>query len=82
MTIGPFGEILVESIALGDDVVVGLCTADKIGVSSGHRYLRARRRELYQKRVEPLPDDREAGTNTGWKLGSAEEGQTQAGGRM
>ena len=67
MIMDPFGEILVESSALEDDVVVGLCTADKIDVSSGHRYLRARRPELYQKLVDPLPDDWEAGTNPGWK---------------
>ncbi|MBS12928.1 MAG: nitrilase [Gemmatimonadetes bacterium] len=67
MIMDPFGEILVESSALEDDVVVGLCTADKIDMSSGHRYLRARRPELYQKLVDPLPDDWEAGTNPGWK---------------
>ena len=75
MIMDPFGEILVESSALEDDVVVGLCTADKIEVSSGHRYLRARRPELYKILVEPLPQDWEAGTNPGWKLGSAGEDQ-------
>lgn len=71
MVIDPFGEILVESNALEDDVAVGLCTADKIEVSSGHRYLRARRPELYGKLVEPLPEDWEAGTNPGWKRETA-----------
>jgi predicted amidohydrolase len=70
MIMDPFGEIIVESHALEDDVVVGLCTADKIEVSSGHRYLRARRPDLYGKLVDPLPDDWEAGTKPGWDLGT------------
>jgi len=53
MILDPFGEIIAESNALGDDVVVGLCTEQKISVSSGYRYLRARRPELYGKLVEP-----------------------------
>jgi hypothetical protein len=68
MVIDPFGEILVESDALEDDVVVALCTPDKIPVSSGYRYLRARRPELYHKLVEPLPEDMDQGTNPGWQL--------------
>ena len=68
MIIDPFGEILVESNALGDDVVVGLLTAEKIPVSSGYRYLRARRPELYGAMVDPLPEDMQRGTHPGWKL--------------
>ena len=66
MIIDPFGEILTESSALGDDIVVGLCTDEKISVSSGHRYLRARRPELYGKLVE-LPD-LPPETAPGWNL--------------
>ena len=72
MIMDPFGEIIAESNALEDDVVIGLCTADKIEVSSGHRYLRARRPDLYGKLTEPLPPDWKAGTNPGWKLGSSD----------
>ena len=72
MITDPFGEIIVESNALEDDVVIGHCTADKIEVSSGHRYLRARRPELYGKLTEPLPSDWQKGTNPGWKLGSSD----------
>ena len=68
MIIDPFGEILIESSALQDHVVVGLCTPDKIPVSSGYRYLRARRPELYGKLVEPLSPEMEQGTNPGWQL--------------
>lgn len=53
MVIDPFGEILRESHELDDDVVVALCTADKREASSGQRYLKARRPELYGKLVEP-----------------------------
>ena len=73
MIIDPFGEILVESTALEDNVVVGLCTPDKIPVSSGYRYLRARRPELYGKLVEPLPPEMEQGTNPGWQLANPDE---------
>jgi predicted amidohydrolase len=64
MILDPFGEVLVESHALGDDVVVGLLTAEKLDRSSGRRYLRARRPELYGKLVEP----QESVTLPGWKL--------------
>ena len=68
MILDPFGEILVESNALGDDVVVGLCTAEKIELSSGRRYIRARRPDLYGKLVEPPPPCQEPVTSPGWKL--------------
>jgi predicted amidohydrolase len=68
MILDPFGEILVESHAVEDDVVVGLLTPEKIPVSSGYRYIRARRPELYGKLVEPLPEDMRGGTHPGWKL--------------
>ena len=68
MIIDPFGEILTESNTLDDDIVVGLCTADKISVSSGYRYLRARRPDLYTELTKPLPEDMTQGTNPGWNL--------------
>lgn len=68
MVIDPYGEILVESKALGDDVVVALCTPEKIGRSGGRRYLRARRPELYAKLVEPLPPGQKPEVLPGWRL--------------
>ncbi len=62
MIIDPYGEILVESRALEDDVVVGLLTPDKLENSSGQRYLKARRPELYQKLIE----SQESITLSGW----------------
>ncbi len=67
MVIDPFGEILAESRALSDDVVVGLCTPEKIEQSSGRRYLRARRPDLYAKLAEPLPPGQKPVTNPGWR---------------
>ncbi len=60
MIIDPFGEVIVESHALGDDVVVGLLTPEKIEQSGGRRYIRARRPELYGKLVEPVSPELKA----------------------
>ena len=68
MVIDPMGEIVVESQALGDDVVVGICTPDKIELSGGRRYIRARRPELYGKLVEPPPQGAASVTDPGWRI--------------
>jgi predicted amidohydrolase len=68
MILDPFGEVLAESQALEDDVVVALLTADKIEQSSGRRYLRARRPALYGKLVEPPPPGQEPVTKPGWAM--------------
>ena len=68
MVIDPMGEIIVESRALDDDVVVGLCTPEKIEQSGGRRYLKARRPELYAKLTEPLPDGAKPEVNPGWRM--------------
>jgi predicted amidohydrolase len=68
MILDPHGEILVESQALGDDVVVALLTAERLEQASGRRYLRARRPELYGKLVEPPPPGQEPVTKPGWSL--------------
>ena len=64
MILDPFGEVLAESHALEDDVVVGLLTPEKLVESSGHRYLKARRPALYGKLVEP----QESVTLPGWRM--------------
>ena len=66
MVIDPFGEIIAECNTLGDDFVIGLCTADKIPISSGFRYQRARRPELYDKLVEPPAEPPQ--THPGWNF--------------
>ena len=70
MILDPFGEVIAECHKLGDDVAVGLCTAEKIPISSGHRYLRARRPDLYGKLVEPSKQP--PVTSPGWTLRKAE----------
>jgi len=68
MVLDPYGEVLAESNALGDDVVVALLTPEKLANASGQRYLRARRPELYSKLAEPLPPGTRPETLPGWKL--------------
>ena len=68
MILDPMGEIVAESTALGDDVVTGLCTPEKIELSGGRRYLKARRPELYAKLAEPLADGAKPVVNPGWRL--------------
>ena len=67
MILDPHGDPLVESQALGDDVVVGLLTAETYEQASGRRYLRARRPELYGKLVEPPPPGEAPVTLPGWE---------------
>jgi len=64
MILDPFGEVVVESHTLGDDVVVALLTSEKRDLSSGQRYLKARRPELYGKLVEP----QKSVTLPGWSM--------------
>ncbi len=68
MILDPFGEVLAESRALGDDVIVARLTPEKLDQSSGRRYLRARRPELYGKLVEPPPPGQQSVTLPGWGL--------------
>ena len=68
MIFDPFGDVLTECRELGDDVAVALLTSERIERSSGRRYLRARRPELYGKLVEPPPSGQESVTTPGWKL--------------
>ena len=64
MIIDPYGEIIAESRALDDDVVVGLLTDNKIEHSPGRRYLNARRPELYGRMVEP----QKSVMSPGWEM--------------
>jgi len=71
MVLDPFGEVIAECHALGDDVAIGFCSEAKRDASSGRRYLRARRPELYSKLV--APSDTPPVTEPGWSLKRAEE---------
>lgn len=70
MILDPFGEVISECTRLGDDLTVGLCTADKLEVAGGRRYIRARRPELYGKLVEPSLEP--PVTAPGWDLRQAD----------
>jgi len=76
MVLDPFGEIVVESRVLGDDVVVALLTPERLAQPLGHRFLRARRPELYGKLVEPPPPGQRPVTEPGWKLAQTKKVNT------
>jgi predicted amidohydrolase len=68
MILDPFGEVVQECHALGDDVAVGLLTSSSFSLAPGRRYLLARRPELYGKLVEPHPPGSSPVTTPGWRL--------------
>lgn len=66
MVLDPYGEVLAECQALGDDIVIATCVRSKLADASGRRYLRARRPDLYGKLTEP--SDLPPITQPGWQL--------------
>ncbi len=48
MIIDPFGDIIAECRTLGDDIVSATLTREKLTQAGGHRYINARRPELYR----------------------------------
>src|SRR3954470_1569818 len=52
MVLDPYGEIIAESRAIGDDMVVADLDASLLPQSSGQRWMRARRPELYASLTE------------------------------
>lgn len=48
MIIDPFGDVLNECKTLGDDYVIAVLTPEKLIQAGGHRYIQARRPELYK----------------------------------
>lgn len=48
MIIDPFGDVLTECKTLGDDYVIAVLTPEKLIQAGGHRYIQARRPELYK----------------------------------
>ena len=47
MVLDPYGEVIVESRKAGDDMIVADLEAALVPTSSGRRWMRARRPELY-----------------------------------
>jgi predicted amidohydrolase len=48
MILDPYGDIIAECSALGDDFVYAMCTREKLSLAGGYRYRQARRVELYR----------------------------------
>ena len=48
MIIDPFGDIIAECRTLGDDFVTATLTPEKLVLAGGHRYIKARRPDLYK----------------------------------
>ncbi|MBO9562988.1 MAG: nitrilase family protein [Niastella sp.] len=48
MIIDPFGDVVAECRTLGDDIVTATLTPEKLTQAGGHRYLKARRPDLYR----------------------------------
>ncbi len=48
MIIDPFGDIIAECRTLGNEVITATFTAQKLTDAGGHRYIKARRSDLYR----------------------------------
>jgi len=48
MIIDPFGDVLVECRSFNDSFVTAIVAPEKISQAGGHRYIKARRPELYK----------------------------------
>lgn len=59
MVLDPYGEIVAETRALGDDMVVADLDASLLPTSSGRRWLRARRPDLYGLLARPTGQELE-----------------------
>ncbi len=47
MILDPFGDVIAECRKLGNDLVTATLTRDRLTQAGGHRYIRARRPDLY-----------------------------------
>jgi predicted amidohydrolase len=59
MILDPYGEVLVETCKAGDDMVVADLDAEVLPTSSGRRWLKARRPELYAPLSVPTGEERD-----------------------
>lgn len=48
MIVDPFGDVIAECRTLGDDIITATITPEKLTQAGGHRYIQARRPELYR----------------------------------
>jgi predicted amidohydrolase len=59
MVLDPYGEVIAETRELGDDIVVADLDASLLPTSSGRRWLRARRPELYESLTRSTGNEQE-----------------------
>jgi predicted amidohydrolase len=59
MVLDPYGEVIAESRRAGDDLVVADLDASLLETSSGRRWMRARRPELYESLTRPTGREEE-----------------------
>ena len=59
MILDPYGEVIAESAKAGDDMAVADLDASLLPTSSGRRWLRARRPELYDSLTTPTGNELE-----------------------
>jgi predicted amidohydrolase len=59
MVLDPYGEVIAETRAAGDAMVVADLDASLLPTSSGRRWLRARRPELYESLTQPTGQELE-----------------------
>ena len=59
MVLDPYGEVIVESCEAGDDMVIADLDASLLPTSSGRRWLRARRPELYDRLTQRTGQEQE-----------------------
>jgi predicted amidohydrolase len=59
MILDPYGEIIAETRKAGDDMVVADLDASLLPLSSGRRWMRARRQELYGSLAERTGNEQE-----------------------
>jgi predicted amidohydrolase len=59
MVLDPYGEIIAETRSMSDDMVVADLDASLLETSSGRRWLRARRPELYESLTRRIGNEQE-----------------------
>ena len=57
MVLDPYGETLVESTSIEDDMVTADLDANLLQMSSGRRWLKTRRPELYSRLTIPTGEE-------------------------
>ncbi len=72
MIIDPFGDVIAECRKLGNDIAIATLTPEKLTQAGGHRYLQARRPDLYRDIIgrDHEPEQKLDLMKTGEQVGS------------